>query len=162
MKKAFLLICFIIFSFSSCEKDDFCTENPVTPHLVLRFYDNANRNTLKTVQNLSIYAANKDTLIDYTSVNLDSVAIPLNAIANETVYFLKMNNTNGATATNETAKFTIQYTPEPLYVSRSCGYKITYNTVSFSTDPNTWILDFTPSTLTAIDNQNNAHVQIFH
>ncbi|MFT6698855.1 MAG: hypothetical protein ACJAVD_000340, partial [Porticoccaceae bacterium] len=47
------------------------------------------------------------------------------------------------------------------YVSRSCGYKIIFNEVTFTSD-NTWITDFTPETLTTIDNQNEAHVQIFH
>ena len=32
-----LFICFV--GISSCEKDDFCVQDPVTPNLVLRFYD---------------------------------------------------------------------------------------------------------------------------
>ena len=54
-----------------------------------------------------------------------------------------------------------KYTPEEEYVSRSCGYKVIFNDVTFSSD-NNWIIDFTPETLTTIDNQNTAHVQIYH
>ena len=38
LKKWILAIAFGSFM-ASCEKDDFCTQNPVTPRLVLRFYD---------------------------------------------------------------------------------------------------------------------------
>ena len=162
MKKVLLLICFAIPFFTACEKDDFCTQNPVTPNLILRFYDTNNRDLVKEVQNLSIYAENKDTLFEYISVNLDSVAIPLNSSSNETIYYLKRNNSNGATTNNEIAKLTIQYTPENVYVSRSCGFKVLYNNVTFSPATNTWIQDITPTNLTTIDNQNNAHLQIFH
>ena len=50
---------------------------------------------------------------------------------------------------------------EAGYVSRSCGFKIIYMDVSFTSD-NTWITSITPENLTSIENQNAAHVQIFH
>ena len=71
----------------------------------------------------------------------------------ETVYHLSTENTVN--------QFTVNYTPNEEYVSRSCGFKIIFNEVTFTSD-NTWITDFTPETLTTIDNQNEAHVQIFH
>ena len=58
-------------------------------------------------------------------------------------------------------QITIDYTPENIYVSRSCGYKVIFNNVTFSST-NSWITDFTPSTLTTIDNQNAAHIQVYH
>jgi hypothetical protein len=73
-----------------------------------------------------------------------------------------MNNINDNKANNKIATFTIAYTTQEEYVSRSCGYKIIFNDVSFETEPTSWILDFTPRSLTTIDNQNAAHVQIFH
>jgi hypothetical protein len=72
-----------------------------------------------------------------------------------------MNNSDGSIANNQTASFTITYTPQEEYVSRSCGFKILFNDVTFESD-NTWITEFTPEILTTIDNQNAAHVQIFH
>ena len=161
MKKIGIALLLVIILISACEKDDFCIQNPVTPNLVLRFYDNTNRETLKTAQLLSVWTEGNDTIAAYTSQNKDSIAIPLNTLATETIYKLKMNNTDGKTANNKTATFTIQYTTEEDYVSRSCGYRIIFNDISFTKD-NDWIIDFTPQTLTTIDNQDAAHVQIFH
>ena len=161
MRKILTLLGFILLLNTSCEKDDFCLQNPVTPNLVLRFYDNINRNTQKQVKKLSVWALNKDTLALYTSVNQDSIAIPLNSSDTKTVYLLKINNVDGNQINNKIDTLTIDYTPENIYVSRSCGYKVNFNNVTFSST-NSWITEFTPSTLTIIDNQNAAHVQVYH
>lgn len=160
MKKLICLFSISILFISACTKDDFCTKNPVTPKLVLRFYDNTSKTTLKSTANLSIIAeGKKDSL--YVGQSVDSIAIPLNSLKTETVYTLKINNANGAIINNQIAKFTIKYTPQEKYVSRSCGFKIIFNNVTFLSD-NSWIKGFTPQTLTTIDHQNSAHVQIFH
>jgi len=161
MRKIVIFILLSIGLFSACEKDDFCIKNPITPNLVLRFYDANDRETIKPVKRLSIWVALKDTIAAYKSINIDSVAIPLNSIDSKTIYHLKMNNVDGSIVNNQTATFTITYTAQEEYVSRSCGFKILFNDVTFESD-NTWITDFTPETLTKIDNQNEAHVQIFH
>jgi hypothetical protein len=162
MKKIMLLLGFIVLINTSCEKDDFCLKNPVTPNLVLRFYDEINKETLKTAKLLSVWADGKDTLADYTSTTTDSIAIPLNSLALETIYHLKINEEDGAIADNQYTTFTITYTPEEEYVSRSCGYKVIFNDVTFSSDNTNWITDFSPETLTTIDNQDAAHVQIYN
>lgn len=151
MKKIFLLFIVSIIIIAACEKDDFCVKNPITPNLVLRFYDTNNRETLKSVSSFYVWAEGKDTI--FNNASIDSLYIPLNSLATETVYNFSKNNVVN--------KFTIKYTPQAAYVSRSCGYRILFNEVSFSSD-NSWITDFTPSTLTTIDHQNSAHVQIFH
>jgi hypothetical protein len=160
MRKTIVLIGFILTLNTSCEKDDFCLQNPVTPNLVLRFYDDANRETLKSVRRFSMIAESKTDSL-FTNQSADSIAIPLNSTATKTVYILKMNNEDGTKAKNQIAKFTIEYTSVEEYVSRSCGYKILFKDLTFSAD-NAWIKDFTPATLTTIDNQNTAHVQIFY
>jgi hypothetical protein len=167
MRKIFLVLSFVLLIITSCEKDDFCIQNPVTPNLVLRFYNDTSRETLKNARLLSVWAedensVHKDTLADYTSVSTDSIAIPLNSLTSETIYHLKINNEDGAEADNQYTTFTIKYTPEEKYVSRSCGFQVIFNDVSFASDNANWIKDFTPETLTTIDNQNTAHVQIFH
>jgi hypothetical protein len=136
---------------AACEKDDFCTQNPITPNLVLRFYDTNSRETLKSVDAFYIWAAGKDTI--FNNVSTDSINIPLNSLATETIY----NFSRG----NIVDQFTIKYTPKEEYVSRSCGFKIIFNAVTFESS-NAWISDFTPSNVTTINNQNAAHVQIFH
>ena len=161
--KKMIALCIVLFvAFSACEKDDFCLQNPVTPNLILRFYDNTNRETIKTVQRLYVWSEGKDTIAAYKNINTDSVAIPLNSLAEETIYKLKMNNTDGTAANDKIATFTIQYTTEEQYVSRSCGYRVIFNDVNFVPDNTSWITEFTPISLTTIDNQDAAHVQIFH
>ena len=151
MRKSLVLLNLIIFTFLSCEKDDFCTQNPVTPNLILRFYDDTNRESVKVVDNLYVWAEGKDSL--FINSSLDSLFIPLNSAATETVYNFSKNNVVN--------QFTIQYTTENEYVSRSCGFKVIFNDVNFASD-NTWITDFEPNTLTTIENQTEAHVQIYH
>jgi len=151
MRKSIGFLCLILFTFYNCEKDDFCTQTPITPNLILRFYDDVNRESVKTVDNLYVWAEGKDSL--FVNASLDSLFIPLNTANTETVYNFSKNNVVN--------QFTIQYTPNNEYLSRSCGYKVVFSDVTFSSD-NTWITDFEPKTLTSIENQNEAHVQIFH
>jgi hypothetical protein len=151
MRIRVLVILLISFVFSACEKDDFCILNPVTPKLILRFYDANNRETLKDVSSFYVWAEGKDSI--FKDISSDSLVIPLNRFATETIYnFSKENVVN---------QFTIQYTTQDDYVSRSCGFRVLFNDVTFTSN-NTWITDFTPETVTIIDNQNEAHVQIFH
>lgn len=160
MKKTILFVFLLTLAFSACEKDDICLL-PNTPNLILRFYDSSNPTEVKSVERLSVWADGKDTITSYKSVTLDSIVIPLNVNATETVYHFKMNSTSGNIADNTYNKITIKYTPEDVYVSRSCGYKTIFNDVSITSD-NGWIQSFTPSTLITIDNETAAHVQIFH
>lgn len=150
MKKTLvtLLLLMIIWS---CTKDDFCTQSPVTPNLILRFYDDINRGDLKSTSGLFIWADNKDTI--FINQATDSLVIPLNTASNQTIYNLSEGNVVN--------QFTINYTIRNEFVSRSCGFKSIYENVTFSSS-STWITDFTPTTLTSIENQNSAHVQIFH
>lgn len=160
MKKLIPLLLLFLALFSSCEKDDICL-SPTTPKLILRFYDNANPTTLKSTRNLSIWADGKDTISNYKSVSLDSVAIPLNVNTSQTVYHLKTNSVNGNIANNVTSTLTIKYTTTEEYVSRSCGFKTIFNNVTITSN-NGWIQSYTPTSLTTINNETSAHVKIFH
>ena len=51
-------------------------------------------NELKAVQRLSIIAQGKTDSL-FTNQTTDSIAIPLNSLAKETVYTLKMNSVDG-------------------------------------------------------------------
>tara|TARA_R110002126_G_scaffold291772_2_gene457568 strand:+ start:30755 stop:31207 length:453 start_codon:yes stop_codon:yes gene_type:complete len=150
MKKiiGFVLLCIILIT--ACEKDDFCIQNPVTPKLILRFYDANDRTTTKNADALYVWAEGKDSL--FVNVVTDSLVIPLNSNTEQTVY----NFSKG----NVVEQFTINYTTENEYISRSCGFRVIYNNLSF-TPSNNWITDF--STIeTTVENQNAAHVQVFH
>ena len=161
MNKRFLiLLIFTLTIISGCEKDDICLL-PTTPKLILRFYDNTNPTTTKNVERLSIWAEGKDTISNYKSISLDSVAIPLNVNATQTIYHLKSNSVDGNLANNVSNTITINYTTTEEYVSRSCGFKTIFNNVTITSNAG-WIQSFTPNSLTTINNETNAHVQIFH
>jgi len=153
----FAILCMLLIIIYSCEKDDFCLTNPVTPNLVIRFYDASNEDNTKQVDSLTVWAEGKDSL--YIGVSSDSIALPLNTLANNTVYHLS----NGYT-TLET--FTIQYATEEEYISRSCGFRVIFNDILINRDTteieDTWITSFTPDTITTINSQENAHIEIFH
>jgi len=150
---------FILLQTSSCEKDDFCVSNPVTPNLILRLYDANDEDETKEIDSLYVWAEGRDTLL---GVSTDSITIPLNTIASNTIYNLLMLDDGEEFL--ET--FTIAYTTEDDYVSRSCGYRVIFNDVTFNQDTANsdtgWISSFTPNTLTTINSQESAHVKIFH
>jgi hypothetical protein len=158
MKRSFLYIFLIVTIFSACEKDDICL-SPTTPKLILRFYDSADNTKLKAVSNLSIIAESKTDSL-YTNQVVDSIAIPLNVNGTQTIYSLKTSNT-GNLADNKYNKLTLNYTTEEVYVSRSCGFKTIFKNVTVASD-NGWFQSFTPNSITSIDNENNAHIKIFH
>lgn len=140
----------LIVLISSCEKDDFCTQTPITPSLILRFYDDANRTATKQATDLYVWAENKDSII--VNIATDSLVIPLNAATSSTIYNLSQGNVIN--------QLTIDYTVDYEYISRSCGFKAIYNNVTFTSN-NTWINDL-QATTTTINNQTAAHVQVFH
>lgn len=161
MKKIGTFLILLIVVISSCEKDDFCTQNPVTTNLlILRFYDVNDKDSFKDVKKLSVWAEGKDTLDSYISLDTDSIAIPLNSNALSTTYHLKMNLVDGSIANNIEDTFTIEYITENEYISRSCGFKVKFQDLALSST-NNWISSFTQIE-TTIDNQNAAHVQVFH
>jgi len=157
MKKNYLFLLLIILLVSSCEKDDFCID-PITPNMIIRFYDATNPLETKVVTDLSVNPEGLEDL--YTSTSLDSILIPLDVTSNQIIY-------NFSTGTNIDV-LTIDYEVEEVFVSRSCGFKAIFNNVTITSDPsNDWILGLTTSldntiTITTIENESAAHVQIYH
>ena len=161
MKKNILFIVLLTCIIGACEKDDFCIENPVTSKLIIDFYDDTNRETLKNVQRFSIIAEGKTDSL-FVNITSNSISIPLNSLTLETRYILKKNDDNGAKVDDKIATFTIKYDTEEEFISRSCGFKVKFNNLEFSSNTNSWITDFTPTTIINLDDQSAAHVQIFH
>tara|TARA_R110002072_G_scaffold85317_7_gene193418 strand:+ start:1953 stop:2426 length:474 start_codon:yes stop_codon:yes gene_type:complete len=157
MKKNYFFLLLITLLVSSCEKDDFCID-PITPNMIIRFYDATNPLETKVVTDLSVNPEGLEDL--YTSTSLDSIVIPLDVTSNQIIY-------NFSTGTNNDI-LTIDYEVEEVFVSRSCGFKAIFNNVTITSDTaNDWILGFTTSldntiTITTIENESAAHVQIYH
>lgn len=157
MKKYYLSLSLIVLLISSCEKDDFCIE-PITPNMIIRFYNATNITQTKPVEDLSVNPEGFDEL--YSNVNLDSILIPLDVTGNQIIYNLSSDNNIDV--------ITINYDVEEVFVSRSCGFKAIFNNVSVTSDvSNDWIIGLTETlentiTIPTIDNETAAHVKIFH
>ena len=53
MKNYYFFLLLITLLVSSCEKDDFCID-PITPNMIIRFYDATNPLETKAVTDLSV------------------------------------------------------------------------------------------------------------
>ncbi|PKH52278.1 hypothetical protein CXF68_16955 [Tenacibaculum sp. Bg11-29] len=159
MKKNILLLFICFVGLSSCEKDDFCVQNPVTPRLILSFYDKDDTSLKKKAQRFSMIAQGKTDSL-FKSITTDSIAIPLNSLANETIYTLKMNDVDNIAVNNKIATLTIKHNSEDDYVSRSCGYRIVFKDINLT--HTSWIDNLSTSTITNINDQTKAHVQVYY
>lgn len=155
MKKYILIAFLIITTISSCEKDDFCVENPLTPNLVVKFLNYSDTTKVKKPNSLSVWAKEKDSL--YKKIKVDSIILPLNTLATNTIY-------NLAIGKDSISQLSIQYETKEEYVSRSCGFKIIFNNVKITNNKLTksWIDSLSTNTIPTINNQNNAHLTIYH
>lgn len=157
MKKYYLFLSLIALLISSCEKDDFCIE-PITPNMIIRFYNATNISETKAVTNLTVNPNDLDSI--YTNVSIDSIVIPLDVTSNQIIY-------NFSSGTNVDI-LTIDYEIEEVFVSRSCGFKAIFNNVTVTSDvSNDWIIGLTETlentiTIPTIDDESAAHIQIFH
>jgi hypothetical protein len=157
MKKYYLFLSLIALLISSCEKDDFCIE-PITPNMIIRFYNATNISETKTVTDLTVNPNDLDSI--YTNVSIDSIVIPLDVTSNQIIY-------NFSSGTNVDI-LTIDYEIEEVFVSRSCGFKAIFNSVTVTSDvSNDWIIGLTETlentiTIPTIDDESAAHIQIFH
>ena len=149
MRKCIYTTLIVLTLISSCQKDDFCVD-PITPNLVIRFYDNANTDNYKKVSGLTVWAEGLGEL--YTDVSTDSIAIPLDPAKDFTVYNLK-------SSTGED-QITINYLRQEVFVSRSCGYIYNFKELDLTNVSNNWILN-TEITNSTVKNETE-HIKILH
>jgi len=183
MKKiiALLLLLLVIYS---CERDDICAESTeTTPHLVLRFYDFSEQEETLRVIGLQVQGLGDDELEKYfPTASTDSIAIPLRTIDDDAIpengittrfklhkeYGTDDNDTPDDTSddfeTGNSDVISIKYSTEDVYVSKACGYKTIFNNVEIDleSDGDDWIELIKVDEPLIIDNESEAHVQIFH
>lgn len=154
-----------------CERDDICPEStPTTPRLIIRFYDIGNSNETKNVRQLSVHGEGIDTDIIPNS-NTDSIVLPLRIESEEVVtvsrFILKRDSDfdtdNDDTTISNSDTIEVSYSTQFVYVSRACGYKSIFNDLQITreNDADTWIFS-TETTNTTIENEDAAHISIFH
>ncbi|RKE94751.1 DUF6452 family protein [Ichthyenterobacterium magnum] len=180
MKRISLILIFIsTFALAlisiGCERDDICAETTATtPHLIIRFYDNSNPDETKNVRRLSVRGINDDgtereDIIFNT--DSDSIVLPLRfqdeGVPVVSKFILEKDTDlrlDEDTSTNSNIDIIeITTTPKFEYVSRACGYKSIFESTSLisEVDTNNWISSITIIN-TTIENENEAHINIFH
>ncbi|HFS67451.1 MAG TPA: hypothetical protein ENK67_04490 [Flavobacteriia bacterium] len=161
MIKVILKISLIVlfFTLTSCERDDICID-PVTPKLIVRFYDKTDTSLLKSVDSLQVEIDSLGVFIPYSfSASTDSIVVPLRVDIDETKF--RFIEKFGNTTDEKTDDFTINYQREPVFVSRSCGYKVLFNNITISNLTNNWI-DSIAIKHQNILNEKEAHLTIYH
>lgn len=149
MKKHLILFTILISLITSCQKDDFCID-PVTPNLIIRFYDNDNPDEYKAVSGLIVWAEGLEEI--YSNVSTDSIAIPLDPAEDFTLYHL--------TSSNGEDTITINYLRNEIFVSRSCGYTYNFTELELNNVTNNWIIN-TEITNETVENETE-HIKILH
>ncbi len=152
----------------SCEKDDICAETTATtPQLILRFYDNDNIEETKTATNLLVYGVNDvNEAVFFEHVNFatsDSVVVPLRTDSDITRLVLHKDLDITDFGTGNFDIISLSYAREDIYVSRACGFKNIYTNLeaNLETDSDNWIQNI-EIVNTTVENQNSAHVKIYH
>ena len=150
-------------SFWNCEKDDLCAEDtPVTPQLVIEFYDEADRTLLKNVTKLGILAPSF--IQGYSFDGVSKITIPLKTSQTNTALRFILNGSDADTSDDLEDLLTFNYSKEDVYISRACGYKTIFtlneNNPIVKTVVDDWIKDF-EVVQPSINNQNETHVKIY-
>lgn len=150
MKKYLIGLFILCFTLINCEKDDICIET-TTPKLIIVFYNDTIPAEKKAVTSLTVWADGKANI--YENESLDSIAIPLDLTQNNTVFQFK-----SGTAI-DTLNFT--YDRKDVFVSRSCGFKTTFENLQIASRSANWIKKDTIKNST-INNETAIHLSIFH
>lgn len=148
---SFFIFLFILSLSMSCEIDDICTQEVLTPKLIITFHDFSDKELRKEVDTLTVWAVDKDTL--YLKKKTDSIAIPLNMNSDVVHYKLSSNNSIDS--------LRIHYERKEIFVSRSCGFKINFILLNNTQLTQNWTDDFEIKTQN-VENEQNVHIQIYH
>ena len=158
-----------LISVIGCERDEICIEE-ITPYLIIRFYDYDTPQFYKKVVDIKVELEGVEGLYEDDGATIkpftDSIAIPVKVTEDITKFKLTISQIDEEENIVENEDdFILTYTRENIFVSRSCGYKTIYKDVltGLETDNDNWILTLEPTEDPLnIDNQESAHVKIYH
>ncbi|WP_084016405.1 DUF6452 family protein [Moheibacter sediminis] len=159
MMKKRILVLGIIFTavFAvSCEEDDVCVGEG-TPNLTVVF------RTLQTQENLTDTlfverVTSEGELIDtlYKWLITDSIKLPLGGLDESVNYFrIKLR------PTGQSDILTVNYTPTTSFVSKACGFRLTYDDLDYESTENA-IRNLTPSESNVLENEAATNLYIYY
>ena len=146
-----------------CTRDDICSEaTQTTPLLIITFKDAINPVQYKLVSNLSVTTTDDPAIEFIKSVTTDSIVIPLKNNVDITRLIFTEGDTEESEGNPDTVTFS--YIRENIYLNRACAYKTIYKEINMEVDPenNTNWIQNSEILLTNVENENQAHITIFH
>ncbi len=166
MKKIVFIILSLLLavSFWNCEKDDICASGtPVTPRVIIEFYDAADPSVLKNVTNLGVIAPTFSEGKAFN--NVSKIEVPLRTTADVTTLNFIQNGSDTNTTNDNVDEITFNYQRVDEYISRACGFKTLFylndtNPIVLTADGNNWIQNIEviqPN----IETENEVHVKIY-
>ena len=163
MKKiAFIAISLLLaISFWNCEKDDICAEGtPVTPRVIIEFFDTTNQTTPKNVTNLGVIAPGFTEGFAFNGTN--KIEVPLRTNVDITELDFVLNGADNDPANDETVTLTFNYERSNVFISRACGFKTIFNLTNVLPPDftGTWISSLTIEQHNII-NENETHIKIY-
>lgn len=163
MKKTHTLIILCCLLLIACERDDICAENTaITPLLVIDFFDADNPSEQKAPTNLFIVEENATVGLAF---NTASIAIPLRTDLDQTRFNFILNNGSENSSESENIDSVVfNYLPQEEFVSKACGFKVTYQALQDQVTPledGSWIDNITILNAT-IEDDSETHIHIFH
>lgn len=162
MKKLLILV-IIIAAFAGCQHNDICTENqPATPKMVVKFYDYENQNQLKAVEEFNAREINSEEYYYGNNKNDTLVKIPLRTNHESTTYEFVLNK-DSLNSQSTLIEFT--YSPEEVYINRPCGFKTEFedfNAEVLDNNPGSWIKAIEIPHENTINDEESAHLYIYH
>lgn len=150
---------------ASCEKDDICVEGN-TPLLVIEFFDDEDRETLKNVVTLRVQGEGQEspvnTFTDRSSLN--TITLPLKTDVDTTSFSFTSNSAEIDSVTSGNLDFvTFTYNRTEDFKSRACGFIVNYGELvaTVAPDADNWIQEIEIIRSTVITS-DSTHVKIYH
>ena len=164
MQKHSIILLLVALSITfGCTRDDICSEaTQTTPLLIITFKDAINPVQYKLVSNLSVATTDDPAIEIIKSVTTDSIVIPLKNNVDITRIIFTEGDTEESEGNPDTVTFS--YIRENIYLNRACAYKTIYKEINMEVDPenNTNWIQNSEILLTNVENENQAHITIFH
>ncbi|MCC4213372.1 DUF6452 family protein [Leeuwenhoekiella parthenopeia] len=163
LRNGIILILLIVLTTYSCERDDICAAStPTTPGLTIGFRSNENTLEAKPL-NLDVYNIDRTKVIQFR--NASSISIPLRTDTTTTVFLFEKNpgNPDANEDPEDIDTLIINYTPQEVFISRACGYKVIFTNLEIRPRPGAtrWIDDININ-LRTVENEDTTQVYISH
>lgn len=153
----------ILLILASCERDDLCPEGtPVTPQLVIEFFDADNPTELLAPRNLGIIEEGAETGFAVTGT---TIFVPLRTNVDQTRFLFVLNSSDANDNNPENIdQLILDYNRTEDFISKACGFRVSYSNLQeqiFAGDDGFWIENIEVVN-PIIENENETHIRIFH